>query len=161
MVFFSICFSSVVLFGLNLFHEMRNSHLKLLLILLWTKFPHYNVFMQHNSCYEEYVHLSSGQEHLSSSSFMVGVTPTACEIRHWENKTKGQKCTKKLCWSLSPNWQDDENFRDIDYKDRRSHLSTWKYQFSYDHWGQATLRSVCTWMGDGSSVCCLSVAANP
>ena len=35
----------------------------------------------------------------------------------------------------------------------RSGLSTWKYQFSYDHWSQATLSSVSTWMG-----LCLSVA---
>ena len=34
----------------------------------------------------------------------------------------------------------------------RSGLSTWKYQFSYDHWSQATLSSVSTWMGDCSSV---------
>ena len=34
----------------------------------------------------------------------------------------------------------------------RSDLSTWKYQFSYDHWSQATLISVSTWMGDCSSV---------
>ena len=33
-----------------------------------------------------------------------------------------------------------------------SDLSTWKYQFSYDHWCQATLSSVSTWMGDCSSV---------
>ena len=44
--------------------------------------------------------------------------------------------------------------------DGRSCLSTWKYQFSYDHWSQATLSSVSTWMGDCSK-CCLSVAANP
>ena len=35
---------------------------------------------------------------------------------------------------------------------RRSGLSTWKYQFSYDHWSQAMLSSVSTWMGDCSSV---------
>ena len=29
-----------------------------------------------------------------------------------------------------------------------SGLSTWKYQFSYDHRGQATLSSVSTWIGD-------------
>ena len=34
----------------------------------------------------------------------------------------------------------------------RSGLSTWKYQFSYDHWSQATLSLVSTWMGDCSSV---------
>ena len=28
----------------------------------------------------------------------------------------------------------------------------WKYQFSYNHWSQATLSSVSTWMGDCSSV---------
>ena len=34
-----------------------------------------------------------------------------------------------------------------------SGLSTWKYQFSYDHWSRATLSSVSTtWMGDCSSV---------
>ena len=38
----------------------------------------------------------------------------------------------------------------------RSDLSTWKYQFSYNYWRQATLSSVSTWMGD-----CSSVAANP
>ena len=38
----------------------------------------------------------------------------------------------------------------------RSGLSTWKYQFSYNHWSQATLSLVSTWMGD-----CSSVAANP
>ena len=31
---------------------------------------------------------------------------------------------------------------------RRSGLLTWKYQFSYYHWSQATLSSVSTWMGD-------------
>ena len=36
---------------------------------------------------------------------------------------------------------------------RRSGLSTWKSQFSYDHWSQATLSSVSAWMWDsGSSV---------
>ena len=34
----------------------------------------------------------------------------------------------------------------------RSGLSTWKYQFSYDHWSQATSSSVSTWMGHCSSV---------
>ena len=34
----------------------------------------------------------------------------------------------------------------------RSGLSTWKYQFSYDHWSKATLSSVSTWMGHCSSV---------
>ena len=34
----------------------------------------------------------------------------------------------------------------------RSGLSTWKHQFSYDHWSQATLSSDSTWMGDCSSV---------
>ena len=34
----------------------------------------------------------------------------------------------------------------------RSGLSTWKYQFSYNHWSQATLSSVSTWMGSCSSV---------
>ena len=34
----------------------------------------------------------------------------------------------------------------------RSGLSTWKYQFSYNHWSQATLSSVSTWMGNCSSV---------
>ena len=34
----------------------------------------------------------------------------------------------------------------------RSGLSTWKYQFSYDHWSQATLSSVSTWVGYGSNV---------
>ena len=34
----------------------------------------------------------------------------------------------------------------------RSGLSTKKYQFSYDHWSQATLSSVSTWMGNCSSV---------
>ena len=34
----------------------------------------------------------------------------------------------------------------------RSDLLTWKYQFSYDHWSQAMLSSVSTWMGDCSSV---------
>ena len=33
----------------------------------------------------------------------------------------------------------------------RSGLSTWKYQFSYDHWSQATLSSVSTWMGNCAS----------
>ena len=42
----------------------------------------------------------------------------------------------------------------LDY--RRSGLSTWEYQFLYDHWSQAMLSSVSTWMGD-----CSSVAANP
>ena len=32
-----------------------------------------------------------------------------------------------------------------------SGLSTWKYQFLYDHWGQATLSLVSTWMGDYSN----------
>ena len=32
----------------------------------------------------------------------------------------------------------------------RSDLSTWKYQFLYDHWSQATLSSVSTCMGDCS-----------
>ena len=31
-----------------------------------------------------------------------------------------------------------------------SDLSTMKYQFSYDHWNQATLSLVSTWMGDCS-----------
>ena len=31
-------------------------------------------------------------------------------------------------------------------------LSSWKYQFSYNHWSQAKLSLVCTWMGDCSSV---------
>ena len=31
-------------------------------------------------------------------------------------------------------------------------LINWKCQFSYDHWSQATLSSVSTWMGDCSSV---------
>ena len=31
-------------------------------------------------------------------------------------------------------------------------LETWKYQFSYDHWSQAMLSLVSTWMGDCSSV---------
>ena len=34
----------------------------------------------------------------------------------------------------------------------RSGLSTWKYQFSYDHCSQATLSLVSTWMGHCSSV---------
>ena len=38
------------------------------------------------------------------------------------------------------------------YELGRSGLSTWKYQFSYDHWSPATLGSVSTWMGDCSSV---------
>ena len=33
----------------------------------------------------------------------------------------------------------------------RSVLLTWKYQFSYDHWSQAMLGSVSTWMGDSHS----------
>ena len=33
-----------------------------------------------------------------------------------------------------------------------SGLSTWNYQFSYDHWSQATLSLVSTWMGNCSSV---------
>ena len=41
----------------------------------------------------------------------------------------------------------------------RSSLSTWKYQFLCNHWSQATLSSVSTWIGDCSK-CCLSVAAN-
>ena len=41
-------------------------------------------------------------------------------------------------------------------KSRRSGLSTWKYQFSYAPWCQATLSSVSNSMGDRSSV-----AANP
>ena len=34
----------------------------------------------------------------------------------------------------------------------RSGLSTWIYQFSYDHLSQATLSSVSAWMGNCSSV---------
>ena len=34
----------------------------------------------------------------------------------------------------------------------RSSLSTWKYQFSYNHWSQAMLSSDSTWMGDCWSV---------
>ena len=41
----------------------------------------------------------------------------------------------------------------------RSSVSTWKYQFLYDHWSQAMLSSVSTWMGDCFK-CCLKVAAN-
>ena len=40
----------------------------------------------------------------------------------------------------------------IDITERRSGLSTWKYQFSYDHWSQAMLCSVSTWMRNCSSV---------
>ena len=39
-----------------------------------------------------------------------------------------------------------------DFPSGRSGLSTWKYQLSYDHWSQATVSSVSTWMGDCSSV---------
>ena len=35
---------------------------------------------------------------------------------------------------------------------RRSNLSTWKYQFLYDHLSQTTLSLVSTWMGGCSSV---------
>ena len=40
----------------------------------------------------------------------------------------------------------------INKDNRRSGLSTWKYQFSYDHWSQTTLSSVSTWMGNCASV---------
>ena len=42
----------------------------------------------------------------------------------------------------------------------RQIISTWKYQFSYDHWSQAMWSSVSTWMADCSSVAWV-VAANP
>ena len=40
----------------------------------------------------------------------------------------------------------------IKFQIGHSGLSTWKYQFSYNHWSQATLSLVSTWMGDCSSV---------
>ena len=33
----------------------------------------------------------------------------------------------------------------------QSGLSTWKYQFSYDHWSEAMLSLVSTWIGDSRS----------
>ena len=40
----------------------------------------------------------------------------------------------------------------MNYTSGRSGLSTWKYHFSYDHWSQAMLSSVSSWMGHCSSV---------
>ena len=54
----------------------------------------------------------------------------------------------------SLSWQSFMWVMKCDKRERfgRSSLSTWKYQFSYDHWSQATLGSVSTSMGDCSSV---------
>ena len=54
-------------------------------------------------------------------------------------------------WSI---WRDKPDYF------RRSDVSSCRYQFSNDHWSQATLSSGSTWIGDCSK-CCLSAAANP
>ena len=63
------------------------------------------------------------------------------------------KYSKEILNNYYHKYNHDNNFG-------HSGLSTWKYKFSYDHWSQAMLSSVSTWMGDCSKSR-LSVAANP
>ena len=63
------------------------------------------------------------------------------------------RATKKCIIRSSPEVTGSVGTASINCKEGCSGLSTWKYQFSYDHWSQATLSSASTWMGDsGSSV---------
>ena len=69
-------------------------------------------------------------------------------VTHWsENRSKKNKLEMK-----KKRFQVQRGNYDLKKWQVRSGLSTWKYQFSYDHWSQATLSLVSTSVGDCSSV---------
>ena len=81
------------------------------------------------------------------------------DVRWWHvRKTRRKKTNERarcvfVLISLLDRQRNDACFRqNKKYIWGRSGLSTWKYQFSYNHWSQTTLSLVSTWMGDCSSL---------